>query len=44
MERLRHQIKTKKKTSQDKQDILIKTEETGILNKVHLLSETKNLK
>ena len=44
MEYLRHLIKkTKRKASQNKQDIPIKFEEARILNKVHLLTETKNL-
>jgi len=44
MEHLRHLIKkTKRKASQNKQDIPIKFEEARILNKVHLLTETKNL-
>jgi len=37
MERLRHQIKTKRKASQKKQGIPTKIEEAGTLNKVHLL-------
>ena len=44
MECLRHQIKTKRKVSQNKQDISTKTEEAGTLNKIHLLTEIKNLK
>jgi len=44
VERLRRRIKTKRKASQNKQGIPTKTEEAGTLNKVQLLSETKNLK
>jgi hypothetical protein len=43
VERLRHRIKTKRKALQNKQVIPITTEEAGTLNKVHMLSETKNL-
>jgi hypothetical protein len=44
MECLRYRIKTTKKALQNKQGIPTKTEEARTLNKVHLLSETKNLK
>jgi hypothetical protein len=44
MEHLGHQIKIKRKTSQNKQGIPIKIEEVRTLNKVHMLIETKNLK
>jgi hypothetical protein len=44
VERLRHQIKTKRKALQNKQVIPTKTEEVGTLNKVHQLTDTKNLK
>jgi len=44
VERLKHRIKTKRKASQNKQGIPTKTEEAETLNKVQLLSETKNLK
>jgi hypothetical protein len=44
MEHLRYRIKTKRKALQNKQGIPNKTEETGTLNKVHLLLKTKNLK
>jgi len=44
MEHLRHQIKTKRKASQNKQSIPTKIEVAGTLYKVQLLSETKNLK
>jgi hypothetical protein len=44
VERLRHQIKNKTKALQKKQGIPTKIKEAGTLNKVHLLSETENLK
>jgi hypothetical protein len=44
MERLRYRIRTKRKALQNKQGILTKIKEAGTLNKVHLLSEIKNLK
>jgi len=44
MERLRHRIKTKRKTSRNKQGIPTKIKDAGTLNKVHLLTKTKNLK
>jgi hypothetical protein len=44
MECLRYRIKTTRKASQNKQDIPTKTEEVETLNKIHLLTETKNLK
>jgi hypothetical protein len=41
---LRHWVKTNKKASQNKYDIPTKTKEVGTLNKIHLLTKTKNLK
>ena len=44
MKHLKYQIKTKKKVSWNKQGISIKAEEADTLNKIHLLTEIKNLK